>query len=310
VHAGKLFHPGDVLIKLGGRITANPTQTTIQVGENEHLESWMGGHINHSCEPSGYLNFEDLTLRALRRIGEGEEITRHYMTAEWDMREPFECKCGSKQCMGRIRGFKYLSLQQKMALETLLSPYLREKLEEAQDLCFDDLMTVKEFVSKHIDCKRCTRNCCRAIDETAFIDTNEDVPRDKMNEENTFFSAEKEKCTYFEEPSCSIYGNGKRPFLCKVYPFRVTRGKLFVDEWCMYGKEFAAAVKENNRDLIRDLRSVRDWLVNNVPSQIARFWDSRYEDKSLQGTELSIGTELDIEYCKKEKLGEAQALCD
>jgi Fe-S-cluster containining protein len=191
--------------------------------------------------------------------------------------------------MDRIQGFKYLPLRQKTALETLLSPYLREKLEEAQDLCFDDLMTVKEFVSKHIDCSRCTRNCCEGIDETAFIDANENVPRDKMNEENTFFSAKKERCVYFDESLCSIYGNGKRPFLCKVYPFRITGNKLFVDEWCLYGKEFAAAVEENDHDLIRDLRSVRDWLANNVPSQLADFWDSRYNQrKRLLGTELDI----------------------
>jgi Fe-S-cluster containining protein len=294
VHAARQFQPGDVLIKLGGRISANPTQTTIQIGENEHIVSWMGGHINHSCEPSGYLNFEDLTLRALSRLGEGDEITRHYMTTEWDMPEPFDCKCGSKRCMGRIRGFKHLSLQQKMALETLLSPYLREKLEEAEDLCCDGFMTIKEFVSKHIDCSRCTRSCCNGIDETAFLGTDENVPRDNMNEENTFFSAENERCVYFDGKFCSIYGNGIRPFLCKVYPFRVAGGKLFVDDWCMYGKELAAAVAENDRELIRDLRSLRNWLADNVPSQLARFWDSRREDKSLEGTELSIGIELDI----------------
>ena len=147
-------------------------------------------------------------------------------------------------------------------------------------------MTIKEFVSKYIDCSRCTMKCCKVIDETAFIGTDENVPRDKMNKENTFFSAKNEKCTYFDGTFCSIYGDGLRPFLCKVYPFRIAGKKLFIDDWCLYGKEFTDAVNKNDHDLIGDLRSVRDWMINNVPLKLASFWSSREE--RLLGTELDI----------------------
>lgn len=150
-------------------------------------------------------------------------------------------------------------------------------------------MTIKEFVLRYIDCNKCDRKCCNAIDDSAFIGTDERVPRDNIDRENNFFISKDETCVYFEESLCSIYGNGIRPFLCRVYPFRVADGKLFIDDWCMYGKEIVAAINKNDLELIKDLVSVRDWMSDNVPAQLAEFWEERRKKgKYKLGAELII----------------------
>lgn len=124
----------DILIRFEGKILDHPTKTSLQIDEERHLEG--GGEIddflNHSCSSNGYINFKDLTLRALRDIKKGEEITFNYLTTEWDTANKFECLCGSKSCFRHIYGFKYLALRQKKKLEPLLSPYLKKKLIEAE----------------------------------------------------------------------------------------------------------------------------------------------------------------------------------
>ncbi|HEX8844620.1 MAG TPA: SET domain-containing protein-lysine N-methyltransferase [Pyrinomonadaceae bacterium] len=113
-----------VLIELRGVISTQPDRYSIQLGENRHLNTpaeettgtysdfpWK--YLNHSCEPNGYVNCADLTFRALREIGRGEELTFNYLTTEYEMASPFECHCGSVQCFGLIRGQKYLTAEQR-----------------------------------------------------------------------------------------------------------------------------------------------------------------------------------------------------
>jgi hypothetical protein len=51
-----------------------------------------------------------MELRAIRDIEPGEELTFFYPSTEWDMITPFQCLCGSSQCLKRIGGARYLSL--------------------------------------------------------------------------------------------------------------------------------------------------------------------------------------------------------
>lgn len=120
----------EILIRLGGRILKNPTRTSLQVGEGKHLEGpgRMDDFLNHSCDANGYMNFDDLTFRSKRKIKKGEELTFNYLTTEWDMANKFECRCGSRNCFGRIRGFRYLTKKQRLTLGPYLSPFLRKKL--------------------------------------------------------------------------------------------------------------------------------------------------------------------------------------
>jgi hypothetical protein len=72
----------------------------------EQLEHYRWSFLNHACEPNAA--FRGLTLVATRAIRQGEEITFHYATTEYDMAEPFRCRCGSPLCLGEIRGFRHL----------------------------------------------------------------------------------------------------------------------------------------------------------------------------------------------------------
>ena len=69
-------------------------------------------------------------LVAIMDIHEGEEITWDYSTTmnedDWEM----DCVCGSKNCRGRIRDFKYLpeNVQQKYINLRIVPKYILENL--------------------------------------------------------------------------------------------------------------------------------------------------------------------------------------
>jgi hypothetical protein len=56
------------------------------------------------------MDFSQMELRAIRDIEPGEELTFFYPSTEWDMSTPFQCLCGSSQCLKRITGARYLPL--------------------------------------------------------------------------------------------------------------------------------------------------------------------------------------------------------
>lgn len=69
-------------------------------------------------------------FRALRDIQPGEELTWNYLTTEYDMqkeRAVFDCRCGSENRVGEVKGFKYLSKEQQEALLPVVSTFLRTK---------------------------------------------------------------------------------------------------------------------------------------------------------------------------------------
>jgi D-alanine-D-alanine ligase len=57
---------------------------------------------NHSCNPN--TTYEGLNVIALKNIPEGEELTLDYSTFLDENMEPFDCRCGSPNCRGRITG--------------------------------------------------------------------------------------------------------------------------------------------------------------------------------------------------------------
>lgn len=57
---------------------------------------------NHSCEPN--TRFDGLDIVAARKIRSGEELTLDYAEFLDATSEPFDCKCGSPACRGRIEG--------------------------------------------------------------------------------------------------------------------------------------------------------------------------------------------------------------
>jgi SET domain-containing protein len=117
----------DSFIKLEGVITSHPTRYSIRLGEDKHLSvppdrevtqshEFFWKYLNHSCQPNGEINTAELTFRPLRKIVQGEECTFNYLTTEYEMAAPFACHCGAANCFGLIRGYKYLSTEQREEL--------------------------------------------------------------------------------------------------------------------------------------------------------------------------------------------------
>lgn len=96
---------GKVVLDVKGEKTTERNRYSIQIGENEHINPELDGgkYMNHSCDPNCEMN-EDLQMVALNDINAGDELTFDYTTTESEIIAPFDCKCGSAQCRGRIGG--------------------------------------------------------------------------------------------------------------------------------------------------------------------------------------------------------------
>ncbi len=113
------------------------TIESMQIDDGVHIEATdpdaLENYLNHSCKPNGYIEFRDLTYRALSPIESGEELTFNYKTTEWNMAKGFQCLCGHNGCYGHIIGFKYLTYDQQKGIEPWLSPFLKKKLNNTEN---------------------------------------------------------------------------------------------------------------------------------------------------------------------------------
>lgn len=109
-----------------GRLGAQGNHS-LQIDFGVHTQEPDGAFefINHSCNPNCYVD-KELRLVALRNIKVNEELSYDYCTTEYDLEDvQFSCDCKSKNCRGQIKGFKYLSDNEKARLRPYLAPYLR-----------------------------------------------------------------------------------------------------------------------------------------------------------------------------------------
>lgn len=132
--AAATAEPGEVLFRLEGQTTVKATRYSVQIGEACHidlsddlgpdaiLDTYYWRFMNHHCEPTVAIRGRD--VYAIRRIEKWQEITFNYNTTEFDMAEPFVCRCGSVNCRGEIRGWHWLSAEEKERLAPLAAPYL------------------------------------------------------------------------------------------------------------------------------------------------------------------------------------------
>lgn len=81
-----------------------PLTDEVWVTWSAEPEEWRP--INHSCEPSAWLDGLDVVAR--RDIEPGEEITLDYATFCNEVMPAFDCRCGATACRGTIRGDDYL----------------------------------------------------------------------------------------------------------------------------------------------------------------------------------------------------------
>ena len=89
---------------------ARPTYLSVQVADDRHihLAPEFLQYINHSCEPNTFFNTQRGEVITLREIAPNEEISFFYPSTEWSMTQPFTCFCGTRSCLGQIRGAAHL----------------------------------------------------------------------------------------------------------------------------------------------------------------------------------------------------------
>lgn len=119
---------GELIFEFEKNFIPYPRVDTLCIADDKHQYSMdpeaFENFLNHSCNPNGYINFDDLSFRALRNIEKGEYLSFNYLSTEWDLANQFDCRCGSVGCFNKIKGFKYLTTQERNALHPWLSPFL------------------------------------------------------------------------------------------------------------------------------------------------------------------------------------------
>lgn len=121
---------GEILIHYDGPVIDHPTRYSIQIDDHKHIEGTpeSNAFLNHSCDPNAAVDWNGVYLRALRQIPAGEEITCNYLTTDWELHEPFTCRCGAPGCCGELKGFKYLSSDEQAKLMRYLPPFMKKKV--------------------------------------------------------------------------------------------------------------------------------------------------------------------------------------
>lgn len=136
--AKKSIRKNQQILKISQNLSLRPhvksSLNSIQIDDDTYIDvdkqdTWQ--YINHSCSPNSRIDLDSLSFVAINNISEDQEITFHYCTTEFDLaakNEDFPCKCNSKNCLKRIKGFKHLTKNQKQSLTSILIPYTLRKL--------------------------------------------------------------------------------------------------------------------------------------------------------------------------------------
>lgn len=118
-----------------GHETRTPTRYSIQIGIGLHLDQgdahdmnevvrrYFWRYMDHDCDPTTVIRNRNVIAR--RDIDAGEGITFNYNTTEYEMAEPFRCRCDSALCVGTVRGARHLTPAQRTLIDESLSDYLR-----------------------------------------------------------------------------------------------------------------------------------------------------------------------------------------
>lgn len=123
---------------------------SVQIGEDlfvDRIDSILDDFLNHGCNPNARIRLNaHYDYYAIKDIKPGDEITWNYLTTEYDLVKDgldFDCKCGSDDCLGRIKGFKYLTREQQLELWSDLTPFLRTMIDSDKPIFSSDLFAEK-----------------------------------------------------------------------------------------------------------------------------------------------------------------------
>ena len=120
---------GEVVAPLTGRRVPTADRHTIQIGRDLHLTD-LGpfAYLDHSCKPTVHVDVAAMAVVALAPLAAGAPLTFFYPATEWDMAEPFDCRCGAPGCVRRVAGARHLPAEALARYE--LAPHVRELLGE------------------------------------------------------------------------------------------------------------------------------------------------------------------------------------
>lgn len=139
----KKFEIGDCVADMTGPIVPGDQSSSysLQVGinefvywpqkpENKNTPRWKEDYCNHSCDPNCIVRRTNrkIWLEAIRKIEIDDEISFNYNSTEFDLIESksdFKCECGSSNCVGFVKGFKYLSQKEREKIKPIALPYLK-----------------------------------------------------------------------------------------------------------------------------------------------------------------------------------------
>ena len=134
VFANRNFQRGDLVME--SRVLSQfqePTSHSIQIDWNKHVEVDLPSRfVNHRCSdanvgirPNRHGAYD---FMALRSILEDEEVLWDYAASEYKVTESFCCSCGSPECRGLMRGYKFHGDLVKASYgEQFIAPYLLRK---------------------------------------------------------------------------------------------------------------------------------------------------------------------------------------
>jgi hypothetical protein len=141
--------PGALVTKIEGyKPAANRAYTSVQVSENQDIELnsdlvYCNQYVRvvslaqdscllrtSSCKPSVIFDMAKYEVRVAsnRPLKKGDDVTFFYPSTEWNMQQPFDCNCGSKECLGSVRGAKYLD--NATLKKQWLNPHIERLLEK------------------------------------------------------------------------------------------------------------------------------------------------------------------------------------
>lgn len=111
LHSSVHFNSNDVICSFSAReVLEKPTYLTVQTGITTHIT--LGPeylqYINHSCNPNVFFDTASFQIISLKEIEPDDELTFFYPSTEWKMIQPFNCYCGSSDCLLKIQGAYYL----------------------------------------------------------------------------------------------------------------------------------------------------------------------------------------------------------
>ncbi len=124
---------GEIIVDIEARIVRGPSEYALQIGEEEFLlENYIDNLINHSCVPNCRVNLwkenkKRVSFISLKTIKKGEEIFWNYNSTEWVQNPEFSCGCKKKDCVGQIKGAKFLTEEQFEKIREVCSDFVRLK---------------------------------------------------------------------------------------------------------------------------------------------------------------------------------------